>query len=112
MDLYILGPDIELQGIIDGYSSLRWRRRFFEPGEFELHCPATAETLTLLRPENIIHRLDRQEAAIIEGVDIKSTDTGDEIGNIDSELKELLETLLKLMKENAVQSAASKRLAP
>ena len=79
MDLYILGPDIELQGIIDGYSSLRWRRRFFEPGEVELHCPATDETLTLLRPENIIHRLDRQEAAIIEGVDIKSTDTGDEI---------------------------------
>ena len=79
MDLYILDPDINQLGIIDGYSSLRWRRRFFEPGEVELHCPATAEALTLLRPENIIHRLDRQEAAIIEGVDIKSTDAGDEI---------------------------------
>jgi hypothetical protein len=79
MDLYILDPNIELQGIIDGYSSLRWRRRFFEPGEFELHCKASTENLTLLRPENIIHRLDRQEAAIIEGVDIKSTDAGDEI---------------------------------
>jgi hypothetical protein len=79
MDLYILGPDIELQGIIDGYSSLRWRRRYFEPGEVELHCPATAEALTLLRPENIIHRLDRQEAAIIEGVTVEGTDNGDEI---------------------------------
>lgn len=79
MDLYIYNPDIELQGVIDGYSSLRWRRRFFEPGEIELHCPATAENLVLLRPENIIHRLDRQEAAIIEGVTVEGTDNGDEI---------------------------------
>lgn len=79
MDLYILDPDINLQGVIDGYSSLRWRRRYFEPGEIELHCPATAENLALLRPENIIHRLDRQEAAIIEGVTVEGTDNGDEI---------------------------------
>ena len=71
MDLYILNPDIELQGVIDGYSSLRWRRRFFEPGEVELHCKASPENLTLLRPENIIHRLDRKEAAIIEGVGVE-----------------------------------------
>lgn len=79
MDLYIYDADINLQGIIDGYSSLRWRRRYFEPGEFELHCPATTENLALLRPDNIIHRLDRKEAAIIEGVSIKGTDDGDEI---------------------------------
>mgnify|MGYP002346674132 CR=1 FL=1 len=79
MDLYIYNPNIELQGIIDGYSSLRWRRRFFEPGEFELHCKASAENLALLREGNIIHRLDRQEAAIIEGVTVEGTDNGDEI---------------------------------
>ena len=79
MDLYILDSDVNLQGIIDGYSSLRWRRRYFEPGEVELHCPATAANIALLRPDSIIHRLDRQEAAIIEGVDIKGTDNGDEI---------------------------------
>ena len=71
MDLYILSPDINQLGIIDGYSSLRWRRRFFEPGEFELHCKASAENLALLRPDNIIHRLDRKEAAIIEGVSVE-----------------------------------------
>jgi hypothetical protein len=80
MDLYIYNPDIELQGVIDGYSSLRWRRRFFEPGEFELHCPATDENIALLQDGNIIHRLDRQEAGIIEGISIETTDTGgDEI---------------------------------
>lgn len=79
MELYIYSPDIELQGVIDGYSSLRWRRRFFEPGEFELHCPATDYNIALLREDNIIHRLDREEAGIIEGIKISSTDNGDEI---------------------------------
>ena len=80
MDLYIYNPDIELQGVVDGYSSLRWRRRFFEPGEFELHCPASPENLTLLQEGNIIHRLDRDEAGIIEGIAIAATDSGgDEI---------------------------------
>lgn len=80
MDLYIYNPDIELQGVVDGYSSLRWRRRFFEPGEFELHCPASPENLALLQEGNIIHRLDRDEAGIIEGIAIAATDSGgDEI---------------------------------
>ena len=79
MDLYIFDPDINQLGIIDGYSSLRWRRRFFEPGEFELHCPATAENVALLSEDNIIHRLDRTEAGKIEGIAINDTDAGDEI---------------------------------
>nr|DAQ35602.1 MAG TPA: hypothetical protein [Caudoviricetes sp.] len=78
-DLYIYDPDINQLGVIDGYSSLRWRRRFFEPGEVELHCPATAENLALLAEGNIIHRLDRLEAAIVEGVSVATTDSGDEI---------------------------------
>ena len=53
MDLYILDPDINLQGVIDGYSSLRWRRRFFEPGEMELHVPATATNIALPHHERV-----------------------------------------------------------
>ena len=80
MDLYILNPDIEMQGVIDSYSSLRWRRRYFEPGEFELHAPATDSNIAMLWDGNIIHRLDRQEAGIIEGITIATADTGgDEI---------------------------------
>lgn len=80
MNLYIYNPDIELQSVIDGYSSLRWRRRYFEPGEFELHCKASAENLALLAEGNIIHRLDRSEAGIIEGIAIATADSGgDEI---------------------------------
>ena len=79
MDLYIYNPKIEGLGVVDTFSSFRWRRKFFEPGEFELHCKASTENLTLLRPGNIIHRLDRKEAGKIEGIAINGTDNGDEI---------------------------------
>jgi hypothetical protein len=80
MELYIYSPDIELQGVIDGFSSLRWRRRFFEPGEFELHCKASVENIAMLQEGSVIHRVDRKEAGIIEGVTIAAADTGgDEI---------------------------------
>jgi len=76
MDLYIYNPKIEGLGVVDTFSSFRWRRKFFEPGEFELHCKASTENLTLLRPGNIIHRLDRKEAGIIEGITIGAPDKG------------------------------------
>ena len=81
MDLYIYTPDLAQQpGIIDTYRSLRWRRRYFAPGEIELHCPATARNIALLQPDNVIHRLDRGEAAVIEGTPItETTENGEEI---------------------------------
>lgn len=77
MELYIYNPSIEEQGVIDCFSSFRWRRRFFEPGEFELHCSATPGNVALLAEGNIIHRLDRQEAGIIEGIEIDTPEGGD-----------------------------------
>lgn len=79
MNLLIYNPEIEQQGTIDVYSSFRWRRRYYEPGEFELHVDATDENLALLVPGNIVHREDRKEAGIIEGISIEGTDNGDEI---------------------------------
>lgn len=76
MELYIYSPDITAQGVIDCFSSFRWRRRYFEPGEFELHCAATTDNLALLAPGNIIHRLDRREAGIIEGAVVGESTTG------------------------------------
>lgn len=80
MDLLIYDPNIVNVGVIDSFSSLRWRRKYFEPGEFELHCSATADNLAVLAPGNIIHRLDRKEAGIIEGIVVgESTAGGEEI---------------------------------
>ena len=79
MILDIYNPQIEKLGVVDTFSSFRWRRKFFEPGEFELHCPATAENIAMLKEDNIVHRKGRKEAGLIEGVVISNTDNGDEI---------------------------------
>lgn len=66
MELYIYSP-AELLGVVDGTSSIRWRRKYFEPGEVEIHLPATAENLALCAVGHVIRRLGCGEAAIIEG---------------------------------------------
>lgn len=74
MDLYIYNRNLELQGIIDVYSSLRWRRKYFTCGEFELHCSPTIKNISLLMPESIIARRDSVEAGVIEYINITDTD--------------------------------------
>lgn len=70
MELYIYDKDIELVRVIDAFKSLRWRRKFYEPGEFELHLPATKENINALQPGNYVHRLDRIESGLITAVSI------------------------------------------
>ena len=59
-----MNADFEILKIIDGFSSLIWHRRYYEPGSFELHCthdafPAFVEASYVCRP-------DRQEIGVIE----------------------------------------------
>ena len=37
----IFNRELELQGVADNFGSFTWIRRYFEPGEFEIHVPAT-----------------------------------------------------------------------
>lgn len=74
MDLYIYDRELGLQGIVDATTSVRWRRKYFEPGEVEIHLPATKENLALMAEGRVIRRVDRKEAAIIEGVDVDGED--------------------------------------
>ena len=78
IEVRIYNPALELQGIIDEFSSLIWLRRYQEPGEFELRTPYAAESKRLLIPENIIQKYDGAEVAdagVIENI----TMTTDEI---------------------------------
>ena len=78
IEVRIYNPSLELQGIIDEFSSLIWIRRYQMPGEFELRTPYAAESKRLLVPENIIQRYDgglTTEAGVIENIDM----TKDEI---------------------------------
>lgn len=74
MDLYIYDRKNGLQGIVDAATSVRWRRKYFEPGEVEVHVPATKEHMELLAEGRIIRRIDRKEVAIIEGIEVDEQD--------------------------------------
>lgn len=77
-EIRIYNPTLELQGVIDEFSSLIWLRRYQSPGEFELRTPYAAESKRLLIPENIVQRYDGAEtvdAAVIENISM----TADEI---------------------------------
>lgn len=74
MDLYIYDRATGLQGVADATTSVRWRRKYQEPGEIEIHMPATRENVELMAEGRIIKRLDQDDAAIIEGIEIDEND--------------------------------------
>lgn len=55
MELKIFNKDLEFIGIIEGFTSLRWIRRYYKSGEFELHCLLTTDTINFLKKDNIIY---------------------------------------------------------
>lgn len=73
MELYIYSPT-ELLGVVDNASSVRWRRKYFEPGEVEIHLPATTENLALCAIGHVIRRIGCDEAAVIEGQEVDNDD--------------------------------------
>ena len=71
VEVRIYNPSLELQGVIDEFSSLIWIRRYQSPGEFELRTPYAAESKRLLIPENIVQKFDGKEtveAGVIENI--------------------------------------------
>lgn len=68
-ELYIYSES-GLLAVVENATSVRWRRKFFEPGEIEIHAPATAENIAYLAKGNFVRRPEHVEAAIIEEVTI------------------------------------------
>ena len=69
-EIRIYDRDMNFQGIIDAASSLQWHRRYYSPGEVELHCPITENSLLLLKRENLVYLKGAVEAAVIEDLEI------------------------------------------
>lgn len=79
-DIYVYTRDLELIGIIDVFSSLRWRRKYYDSGEFELHILLNDQTSKYLKKDNLIIRDDAIEVGIIESFAINdSSEDGVEV---------------------------------
>ena len=65
MDIYLLDSNFDIVYIVDDFSSLIWRRKYYECGDFELHC--THELFQIIATEaKYVYRPDRKEIGIIE----------------------------------------------
>lgn len=79
MELYIFNRDIEFKGVIDNFTSLIWRRRYSDCGEFELHCAFTTVNLNLLIKKNLIYKKDNDEFGVITYKNFKTDAEGKEV---------------------------------
>lgn len=70
IELYIYDRDLNFLGVIDTYTSLRWRRKYFEAGEFELHLTVSKYNMALFDKDNIILREQSKEAGLVIDIEI------------------------------------------
>ena len=68
MELRIYDSTLKRKGVVENHSSLIWTRKYFEPGDFELHVPLTDENISLLPKGSIITKDNTVEAGIIESI--------------------------------------------
>lgn len=79
IELYVYDRDLNFLGVIDEYKSLRWRRKYFEAGEFELHLKVTAENIKLFQLDNIIVREESEESGFIKSILLTESDNSTEL---------------------------------
>lgn len=70
MFLEIYDENLTFLGVLEGYSSLRWIRKYHKSGRFEITCTLNKETLRLLKRGHIIYKTDGKEAGIIEYINL------------------------------------------
>ena len=70
MELYILNPSLQIEGMVDDAESKLWRKPYNDVGECEIYSPYSEELHALLRRGNYIYRYDDDMACIIIDVQI------------------------------------------
>lgn len=79
MELYVFNSKLERKGIVEGWFSIRWVRRYSRAGEFEIHLTFREGMQELLQEDDIIWKNDSDEAGYIDYVNIKIDEQGKEV---------------------------------
>lgn len=79
MEARIYDRNLNFKGIIENHTSLIWDRKYYEPGNFEIHAPITDRNLALLAKGNIISKRGSEEAGVIEDIENEESDIKNEI---------------------------------
>lgn len=73
MEIRIYSRDLRFQGVSENQTSVIWTRRYFEPGDFEIHVPITESNVKLYKRKNIVWIQGAVEAGVIEDLKFKET---------------------------------------
>lgn len=76
--IYIYDLDFNFVGTIDSFKSLRWRRKYFEAGEFEI-VVSPQDTIDILKENYLVIRNNYTEAGIIETIQINDDGTDEDL---------------------------------
>ncbi len=79
MEARIYDRELNFKGVIENHTSLIWCRKYYEPGNFEIHAPITDRNLQLLAKGNIISKRGSEEAGVIEDIENEESDIKNEI---------------------------------
>lgn len=77
--LYIYDLDFNFIGTIDSFKSLRWTRKYFEAGEFEIVLAADSQNLEMFKKDRLIIRNNYTESGIIETIVYKDDGSDEDL---------------------------------
>ena len=77
--LFFFDKELNMLGIVDYFISLRWRRKYFEAGEFEIVLPVNEYMMQFIATDVIVMRNNYTEAGIIETIEFSDNGTNEEV---------------------------------
>ena len=70
MDLLVYDTSRQLMGVVEEYEYLRWTRRHYKSGGYELRAMATPNALNLLKIGHFLGKSDDEEIGLIEFAEV------------------------------------------
>ena len=79
MEIRIYDADLNFIGLLENQTSLLWRRKYYEPGEFELCAPITGYNIALFKLGRLVWFRGAVDAGIIESLSLKQASDENQI---------------------------------
>lgn len=77
--IFFFDKDLNMLGIIDYFISLRWDRKYFEAGEFEIVLPVNDYVMQFIDTDILVMRNNYTEAGIIETIEFNDDGDNEEV---------------------------------
>lgn len=70
MEIKVYQQNLKRVGVLDSFISLVWTRKYYEPGNFELHLPLYDDAIDLFKKGYLVSKSESIECGVIESIKI------------------------------------------